>query len=106
MLPKKKANWLLDIPTAYEEEVKKVEKVLNKVINDAIKDKLIFEDSCYLGINALDAHCVNYLINIHCDQNNKYNIRREILKRVKLAYEDNNIKIPYNQIEVHHGKDI
>lgn len=102
----KKANLYLDICTAYEEETEKVESVLKKVIEKAIKDKLILPDSGYLGINELDASSVKYLINIHCDQTTRYQVRRDMLKRIKLAYEENNIKIPYDQIEVHHGKDI
>ncbi len=102
----KKANLLLNIPTAYEEKVSKVEKVLKEVIDTAIKDKLIYEDSVYSGVNNLGSSSVDYLINIHCDQNKKYAIKRAMLERVKLAYEKHNIKIPYDQIEVHHGQDI
>ncbi len=102
----KTAHILLEIPTGYEEKTEKVEKVLNEVIKEAIAAKLILEDSKYLGVNNLSAHSVDYLLNIHCDQNNRYNIRRDMLKRVKLAYEKNNLKIPFNQIEVHHGQDI
>lgn len=102
----KKSHLLIEIDTAYEDETKKVEKVLNDVLKSAIKDKIILPDSEYLGINELGAHSVKYLINVHCDQTKRYIVKREILKRVKLAYEKNNLKIPYNQIEVHHGNDI
>lgn len=102
----KKANLYIEIDTAYEEKCTKVEKVLKSVIEDAINEGLIYNDSSYLGVNELAASSVKYLINIHCNQTDRYNIKREILKKVKLAYEKNNIKIPYNQIEVHHGQDI
>ncbi len=102
----KKAHLLLEIDTAYEEKVAKVEKVLKGVIADAIKDEIILEDSAYLGVNELSSSSVKYLINIHCHQNNRYIVKRVMLERIKLAYEKNNIKIPYNQIEVHHGQDI
>jgi len=102
----KKANLYIEIDTAYEEKCSKVEKVLNSVIEEAIKEKLIYEDSTYLGINDLGASSVKYLINIHCNQTERYNVKRLMLKKIKLAYEKNNIKIPYNQIEVHHGQDI
>ncbi|MCM1053702.1 MAG: mechanosensitive ion channel family protein [Ruminococcus sp.] len=102
----KKANLLLEIDTAYEVDSKLVKKVLEQVINKAKKEDLIFADSSYLGINDLGASSVKYLINIHCDQTKKMVVKREILERIKIAYEKNNIKIPYNQIEVHHGEDI
>lgn len=102
----KKANLFIEIDTAYEEECKKVEKILRGVINEAIKEGLIIEDSDYLGINELGASSIKYLLNIHCDPTKKMTIKRIILERVKIAYEKANIKIPYNQIEVHHGQDI
>ncbi len=101
----KKSNLYIDIPTAYEEKTEKVEKVLEEVIKQAIEDKVILSDSCYLGVNGFDSSAVNYLINVHCNQDDRYKVKREILKRVKTAYEKNKIKIPYEQIEVHHGKD-
>lgn len=102
----KKANLMLEIPTAYECQTEKVERVLTEVLNKSIKDNLIFADSEYLGITELGNSAVIYLINVHCDQANKYNIKREMLKRIKISYEKNNIKIPYDQIEVHNGKAI
>ena len=102
----KKAHIYLNVPTAYEEKIDKVEKVLTNVINEAISDKLILDDSSYLGVNSLDASSVSYLIEIHCGQDSRSSVKREMLRRVKEAYENNKIKIPYNQIEVHHGKDI
>lgn len=102
----KKSNLYIEIDTAYEEKNAKVEKILNEVIEKAIEEKLILSDSKYLGVNELSESSVKYMIKIHCDQTKRYSVRREILKRVKIAYEKNNIKIPYNQIEVHHGTDI
>ena len=102
----KKADIFIEIDTAYEEKNEKVEKILKEVIDGAIKDKLILPDSKYLGVNELGASSVKYVIDVHCDQVKKYSVRREMLKRIKIAYEENNIKIPYNQLEVHHGADI
>lgn len=102
----KKATLYIDIPTAYEEKIEKVEKVLTDVINQALEDKVALDDSAYLGVNGLDSSCVNYLIYVVCKQDDRYKVKREILKRVKAAYDKNKIKIPYEQIEVHHGQDI
>ena len=102
----KKSNLYINIPTSYEEKVEKVEKVLKEVIESAKQDKVILQDSAYLGVNGFESSFVNYLICIVCNQDDRYKVNREMLKRVKLAYDKNKIKIPYNQIEVHHGKDI
>ena len=102
----KKATLYINIPTAYEEKVDKVEKVLTEVIEEAKKDKVVLPDSAYLGVNRLESNAVNYLIYVVCNQDDRYKVNREILKRVKLSYDQAKIKIPYEQVEVHHGKDI
>ena len=102
----KKATLYINIPTAYEEKVDKVEKVLTNVIEQAKIDKIVLPDSAYLGVNGFQDSAVNYLIYVVCNQDDRYKVNREILKRVKLAYDKAKVKIPYEQIEVHHGQDI
>ncbi len=100
------AGVLLEIPTAYEEETKKVEDALQEVIKESIKEKLIFDNSGYLGINSLDSSSINYAIIVYCKSANRWSTKRMMLKKIKEKYEEKNIKIPYNQIEVHNGKEI
>lgn len=54
----------------------------------------------------MDDSAITYSILIECRQDNQWQIKREVLKLIKLAYEKENIKIPYPQIEVHNGKKI
>lgn len=106
-LSQKKNFVLLTIPTAYECDHKKVEKVLNKVLVKLKKEKDVIEDGTeYLGIDSFDSSSINYLIKIKCVQGSQFGIKRLALKLIKEAYEENDIKIPYDQIEVHHGSDI
>ena len=106
-LSQKKNYILLTIPTAYECDHKKVEKVLNKVLAKLKKEKDVLEDETeYLGIDAFDGSSINYLIRIKCMQGSQFSVKRLALKLIKEAYEENDLKIPYDQIEVHHGADI
>lgn len=101
----KKAHLYISVPTAYEEKLDKVETVLKDVIQEAIDDQLILPDSIYQGVNSFDASSIGYQLDIHCGQDDRSTVKREMYKRIKIAYEKNKIKIPYSQIEVHHGKD-
>ena len=65
--------------------------------------KDVYPESCYLGIDSLEDSAINYSILIYCKSSEQWNIKRETLKVVKEVYEKEKIKIPYNQIEVHHG---
>ncbi|MBR1413741.1 MAG: mechanosensitive ion channel family protein [Bacilli bacterium] len=102
----KMASLFIDIPTAYEEKSDKIEKVLNEVIEKVKTLDGVNEDSKYLGISAFDKSSVSYTIKVVCRQGKKYEIKRSTLKIIKDCYDKNNIKIPYEQIEVHNGKNI
>ena len=98
---------LLNIPTCYEVTEEKVKSVLLDVLEDVKKIKDVDDKECsYLGVNELGDSAVNYLISVKCKQGSEYAVRRAILTLVKDAYDKNNIKIPYNQIEVHNGSKI
>lgn len=106
-LSQKKSVILLTIPTAYECDHKVVERVLNKVLDKLKKEKEVSEnDTEYLGIDAFESSSISYLIKIKCVQGSQFTIKRLALKLIKEAYEENNLKIPYDQIEVHHGENI
>lgn len=105
-LSQKSTDIYIEVPTAYEEDHAKVEKALNKVIEKAIKTTDADSKSKYLGITELADSSIKYLIDIHCPQDKQWQTKRDVLKLIKEQYEKENIKIPYNQIEVHNGKKI
>lgn len=103
-ISKEKATIVLNIPTAYEEKYEKVEKVLKETIESAKKTYKEITKVEYLGIENFCESYIEYSVRITCLRETHWNIRREILKEIKIAYEKNKIKIPYNQLEVHNGK--
>ncbi len=105
-ISQKKANLIIDIPTAYEEKTSKVEKILNKTLEEIKKMKYVYENCSYLGISKLGASEVIYTLSIECSQEHQWEVKRNILKLIKDTYDKENIKIPYTQIEVHNGQNI
>ena len=103
-LSQKSSNVFIKVPTAYEEKEEKVAKVLVEALNEIIKTTDADEESCYLGIDDFDSSAILYLIKVHCPQEKRWAVRRESLNIIKRYYDKNNIKIPYNQIEVHNAK--
>lgn len=104
-LSQKTASSLVVIPTAYEEKIEKVEKVLHEIIEE-IKEWPTMDKTKtdYIGIVELDASSINYGIRFYCSPGKVWQYKRDILRLVKIKYDKNKIKIPYNQIEVHHGE--
>lgn len=105
-LSQARAGVKIEVPTAYEENSEKVETILKSIIEEVKKLPDVYQDSEYLGIEKLDVSAVNYALMIYCKSSEQYAIKRKILKMIKEIYDRENIKIPYNQIEVHNGKEI
>ena len=105
-LSQEKDTVILNIPTAYEEEFSKVEKVLSKTINSIKEKNSDVKEVLFLGINDFLDSSVTYQVKFTCARGKQWDIKRLFLKEIKLSYEKNNIKIPYNQLEVHNGKKI
>lgn len=105
-ISQKKADLIIDIPTAYEMKTAKVEKTIAKILEEVKKIKGVSGESKYLGISKLDDNCVNYSLSIVCSQENQWQIKRDILRIIKNTYEQDKIKIPYPQIEVHNDERI
>ena len=93
------------VSVSYEDDIDKVENVLDKLIkrlNNEIEE--LKSEITVQGIESLSSSSVDFLLTMQTSAKNQYAVRRKILKEVKLAFDKNNIKIPYTQIEVHNGK--
>lgn len=90
----------IDIPFSYELKVDNVEKVIEE-INKSIKSLKIVDSVEYRGINDLAESSIKYQIKVYCNPLVKVQTRRDALRCIVKVLEDNNIDIPYNQIDVH-----
>ncbi len=105
-ISQKKADLLIDIPTAYEEKATKVEKAIEEIIVKAKEINGVYPESKYVGISNLGDSAVYYTISIICAQENQWQIKRDILKIIKETYDQKGIKIPYQQVEVYNHEGV
>ena len=98
------AYEFIDIPVSYDEDVEKVEKVLNKILQDELDNNVELLDAELLGIETLDTSSINFRIKIKTHSMKQYGVRRQILKVVKQEFNKNKITIPYNQVVVHNAR--
>lgn len=103
-ITKEKSTVDIKIPTAYEEDIVKVEKVINNIISKVKIDNKDILDIDYLGIENFNDSSIDYLIRFTCKRGTQWDLKRVVLREIKLAYDKNNVKIPYNQLEVHNGE--
>ncbi len=93
----------LKIPFSYEEKIEKVEKVLGNILEEIKKEEEVISANL-LGVDNFAASNIDYAIEVICETNTQYKIKRILLKKIKEGFDNNNIVIPYNQIDVHIDK--
>jgi small conductance mechanosensitive channel len=98
------AYEFIDIPVSYEEKIEKVEKVLTNLCQKLINENKDLLEAEVLGVNDLDSSSVNFRIMIKTKFMKQYDMRREILKQVKMEFDKQKINIPYNQVVVHNAR--
>ena len=90
----------VNIPMAYEVPIKQAEKVIKNIVSDIQKNDNV--NNCrYLGINELSESGAKYFIEIDCNPLYKLQIKRDALRSILLEMENNGIKVPYTQIDIH-----
>lgn len=95
------SNFLfVNIPMSYDIPVEKAEKIVNTISNK-IKVLENIDDVEYKGVSELADSSIKYLLKITCSPENKLQVRRDAHKVILKIFEQNNISVPYNQIDVH-----
>lgn len=96
---------LIDIPTSYNADTKKVEKVLNDICEDINKrvDYLTSEVTV-LGIYRFDGSAIIYRLSGEVEPMKGYAFEREVNKTVKTFFDKNKLEIPFNQLVIHNEK--
>lgn len=96
---------IVDVGVAYEENQEEVEKAIEKLfkrlngkVPHATKDIELW------GINELSDSSVVYRIVVETKPTKQFEVERFLKKEIKKEFDEANIKIPYQQIEVHNGK--
>lgn len=90
----------IEIPLSYELPKKESERIIGEIV-ERLKEKKEVEKCEYRGINKIDESSLNYLIRIWCNPETKPQTRRDSTCLIIDILEENNIEIPYNQIDIH-----
>jgi small-conductance mechanosensitive channel len=102
------ANVNIDIGVSYESDIDKVEKVMNKVGEDLASDKewedKIVEPIKFLRVDRFDASAITIKALGKVKPASQWPVAGEYRRRLKKAFEQNNISIPLPQMVVHKGK--
>lgn len=90
----------IDIPLPYEEEITKVEQIINIMI-EQIKELKNVINVEYKGLNEFADSAIYYKIRIFCKPEFKPQTKRDANRIIKLELDKNHVNIPYKQIDIH-----
>lgn len=90
----------IDIPLPYEEKITKIEDIISLMIEKISKLENVSKVE-YKGLNEFADSAIYYKIRIFCKPEFKQQTKREANRIIKLELDENNIDIPYTQIDIH-----
>lgn len=94
----------LTFSVAYEEDVMKVKKVLQSILS---KNELVLKDPAYfVGISQHGDSAVNFAVKAWCKTEDYWTVYYDLLESVKVKFDEEEITIPYPQMDLHVKKNI
>lgn len=102
-LSQKNANVMITVPTSYDANQEKIEKILEEICEIISKHEYSIEDAKVLGLDSFGDSSVNYLLQASCTAVNRFKFKRAILAIIKKEFDKNHVEIPFTQIVVHNG---
>lgn len=98
-----KSTAIIDVSVAYESDIKKVKKVLNKMCEDLKENEKIQTIEC-LGVQSLEDSGIVFRLIAVGDYSDSIPLSRTIKALIIETFNENDIVIPYQQVVVHNAK--
>lgn len=89
----------LTFAAAYEEDVLKVKKVIENVIN--AENFILKDPEPFISISEHGDNAVGFVVRVWCNTENYWTVYYNLLEKVKIKFDEENISIPYPQMDVH-----
>lgn len=89
------------VSIAYEEDINNALKVMQKVAEEAKAEiTSLTKVPDVLGVSALGSSGVELKLFATCVPGEQFNVERELMKRIKYAFDKENVNIPYDHIVI------
>ena len=90
----------IKVPMPYDVSLKRAEKAIDDILGLVRKNDNV--NGCrYMGVAELADSSIQYLLEIECDPHYKLQTRRDALRSILVGLADNEIEVPFTQIDVH-----
>lgn len=89
----------ITVGISYDSDLKKAKGILTRLVND---NKLVLQDKDkVIVVEELSESCVTMGIKCHVKTENYWILRGELMENIKLTFDQEDIKIPFPQLDVH-----
>lgn len=89
----------LKFTVGYEEDIFKVKQALNEVI---ATEELILEDPApFVAVDNHGDSSIGFIVRVWTKTENYWTVHFDLLEKVKIKFDEENISIPYPQMDVH-----
>lgn len=85
--------------TSYDDDITKTLDILTEIATS--HPKVHKEPAPFVRMTEMAASSLNYTVRVWCDAADYWDIKFDVTESVKRAFDENNISIPYNQLDVH-----
>ena len=89
----------LTFNTSYDCDIETVKRVIKKVIDS--NPMALKNPEPFIRLSAHNDSALTYTVRIWCKNADYWDVNFDTIENVKKAFDENGIKIPYNQLDVH-----
>lgn len=89
----------LDIDVHYDSDIEEVKQVINEVINK--EEYALKEPQPYVRVGEYKESSISIAVRVWGKTEYYYDLRVQLLENIKKALDQNNIEMPYNQLDIH-----
>lgn len=94
----------LTFGVGYEEVIIKVKRVLSNIID--AHESILKTPEPFIALSAHGDSAVNFVVRVWCNNKDYWKIYFDLLEQVKLKFDEENISIPYPQMDLHIKRNI
>ena len=94
----------LTFGVGYEEDIIKVKRVLSNIIE--AHESILKTPEPFIALSAHGDSAVNFVVRVWCNNKDYWKIYFDLLEKVKLKFDEENISIPYPQMDLHIKRNI
>ncbi|HEY9136370.1 MAG TPA: mechanosensitive ion channel domain-containing protein [Pseudomonadales bacterium] len=84
---------------SYDDDIKKAKQILEKTVN--ADERVLKQPEAIIAVSELGESSVNFVVRPWVKSADYWAVRFELIENIKLAFDENNISIPYPQLDLH-----